>query len=346
MIALACTRPLPDQPTMVAPSPTVTSAPTTAAPTATPTPVPTPTTTATPTPTPTPTPTEGEEAVARAQEVLTDLGYYVGAIDGKAGPATASAVQAFQKVQNLSADGVIGPNTLAAMDDPAGPSLVGGPADRIEVDLDTQVLYLVQGGEVARILPVSSGSGDTYSTASGGSARSVTPVGTYTVERHISGERHAPLGTLYDPMYFYRGWAIHGSNSVPSYPASHGCVRVTRADAKWLFDRVPIGMTVIVHGDRNAFDPFAGESAGTGTPAGDTPDTTPPDGIQTEEPTPSPSPTTDPPAPSPTEPTTEPAPEPTPSPSATTAPATTPSPVPEPPAPPGPSPAPTPTPAT
>jgi lipoprotein-anchoring transpeptidase ErfK/SrfK len=31
-----------------------------------------------------------------------------------------------------------------------------------------------------------------------------------------------------------KGYAIHGSSSVPNYNASHGCIRVTPADAKWL----------------------------------------------------------------------------------------------------------------
>lgn len=34
-------------------------------------------------------------------------------------------------------------------------------------------------------------------------------------------------------MYFYRGFALHGSN-LPGYHASHGCVRLFKEDAKWL----------------------------------------------------------------------------------------------------------------
>lgn len=238
----------------------------------------------TPAVTPVPTVADREGDVAAVQQQLADLGYYVGAIDGRAGPATASAVQAFQKVNGLNVDGVVGPGTLAALADPVVPELRGGPPDRVEVDLDDQVLYLVQGGQLVRILPISSGSGDTYTNPDGGTARSLTPVGDFTVERHISGVRNAPLGTLYDPMYFYGGWAIHGSSSVPAHPASHGCVRVTRADARWLFDRVPIGTAVSVYGNTHAFSPSLGESAGTSEPAGDTPETTPYDGIQTEEP--------------------------------------------------------------
>lgn len=48
-------------------------------------------------------------------------------------------------------------------------------------------------------------------------------------------------------MHFHGGYAIHGSNAVPGYNASHGCIRVPHGDAYWLnrsFAR--IGTTVIV----------------------------------------------------------------------------------------------------
>jgi len=36
----------------------------------------------------------------------------------------------------------------------------------------------------------------------------------------------APLGKLYNPVYFVGGIAVHGAPSVPNRPASHGCVRI------------------------------------------------------------------------------------------------------------------------
>jgi lipoprotein-anchoring transpeptidase ErfK/SrfK len=48
-------------------------------------------------------------------------------------------------------------------------------------------------------------------------------------------------------MYFHEGWAIHGSNSVPARPASHGCVRVPRGADMVLFRTVPVGTPVIVY---------------------------------------------------------------------------------------------------
>jgi lipoprotein-anchoring transpeptidase ErfK/SrfK len=255
--------------------------------------------------------------VAAVQQRLAELKYYGGPIDGTAGGAMASSVMAFQKVNGLAADGGIGPQTLAALENPATPALKGGAATRIEVDLTKQVLYYVQGNQLQRIMPVSSGNGASYSNPGGGTARALTPVGTYHIQRRISGVRNAPLGTLYDPLYFYQGWAIHGSNSVPAYPASHGCVRVTRSDAVWLFSRAPVGTQVVLYGGTHTFS--AGSSApGTSTPAGDT----------ATEPSPSPTP-----APSPTQ-TASPKPaettSPSPSPSASPKPSPSPSPTPTP----------------
>ena len=254
--------------------------------------------------------------VAEVQQQLTDLKYYVGPIDGEAGGGTASALMAFQKVQGIAADGAIGEQTLAALAAPKKPSLRGGPATRIEVDLTKQVLFYVEGGALTRILPVSSGSGSTYTTASGGTARSLTPVGSYAVQRKISGVREAPLGSLYDPMYFYQGWAIHGSNSVPAYPASHGCIRVTRADALWLFPRVPVGFPLVIYGGTHTFT--AGSDApGTSDPAGDVDTAEPSEAPEPEpdrepEPDPKPKPKPEPqPEPTTPAPSESPAPKPT-----------------------------------
>ena len=223
--------------------------------------------------------------VVAAQRVLTDGGYYVGALDGRRGSALRSALMAFQKVNGLSIDGAIGPATLKALASPRQPVLRGSsPSNRVEVDLTRQVLYVVKGGKISRIMPVSSGNGATYRQKDGSKARALTPVGYYTIQRRIVGERKADLGTLYDPQYFYGGWAIHGSNSVPAGPASHGCVRVTRADAKTLLRSVSNGMAVYLYGGQHTF--AAGSSApGTDNPTGDTPSDAAPEPAETAQPT-------------------------------------------------------------
>ena len=257
--------------------------------------------------------------VLAVQRRLAELKYYIGAIDGRAGGATRSSVMAFQKVQGLPADGSVGAATLAALKSPKKPVLrASAPSNRVEIDLTKQVMYIVKGGVLQRILPVSSGNGARYRQKSGSYARALTPTGWYKVQRRIIGVREADLGTLYDPQYFYRGWAIHGSNSVPAYPASHGCVRVTRTDAKWLLNVINVGTSIYLYGGRYTF-PAGSSAPGTDNPSGDEDDPTP-------SPTPSPTATK---SPSPTpKPSTSPSPSKSPSPSPTILPTGSPSPSP------------------
>lgn len=244
-------------------------------------PAPDPEPTAEPSPTETatepPPPPEPSPEIAAVQQVLIDHGYLLGEPDGLAGGATHHAVMAFQKVHGLSRDGVIGPQTFAAIEaGPVEPVLRGGDPTRIEADLDRQVIHYVVDNVRVRTINASSGNGATYQN-SRGYAKARTPVGTYRIQRHIRGERNAELGTLYDPKYFWRGFAIHGSNSVPGYEASHGCIRVSRADMLWLFDRMPIGMHLNIYGGRHVFsvpDHLRGdtqESNGTGQPEAEPP---------------------------------------------------------------------------
>jgi lipoprotein-anchoring transpeptidase ErfK/SrfK len=243
--------------------------------------------------------------VKAVQTQLASMHYYAGAIDGERGPAFHSAVMAFQKVQGIGADGVVGKGTLAALKAPRTPALkASSPAERVEVDLTKQVLYVIKGGAIARILPVSSGNGTTYLQKNGHKAKALSPIGWYKITRRIVGVREADLGKLYDPQYFYRGWAIHGSNSVPPWPASHGCIRVTRTDAKYLLGALHVGMSVYVYGGRYTFT--AGSSApGTDNPTGDTSSDTPASPSPAGSPSPSssaspsPSPSASPAAPSP-----------------------------------------------
>lgn len=92
----------------------------TPAPEKTPTPEETPSPEATPSPTPTPDDTllkKGSEgdAVTQLQKRLTELGYYTGPITGHFGDNTSKAVKSFQRANNLSADGVVGPKTRAVL---------------------------------------------------------------------------------------------------------------------------------------------------------------------------------------------------------------------------------------
>jgi N-acetylmuramoyl-L-alanine amidase len=187
-------------------------------------------------------------AVLQLQQRLTALGFRPGEVDGRFGAATASAVLAFQKRSRLPRTSIADAATLAALQKPlaTGP-IAGAPGLRIEVDIDRQILFVIQRSGAVVTLNVSTGSGKTYRAPNGRKDVAYTPIGTFTVVRKIQGVRHAALGNLYDPMYFYQGWAIHGSPSVPAYPASHGCVRVSNADAAWLSSVVPVGTRIQIY---------------------------------------------------------------------------------------------------
>jgi hypothetical protein len=105
----------------------------------------------------------------------------------------------------------------------------------------------VRGGKVAAISPTSTGNNKKF-TSQGWTRRAVTPNGRFQINYKRNGWRTAPLGRLYRPAYFNGGIALHGSNSIPTSPASHGCVRLPMAFADYLLDNAPVGMVVYVHG--------------------------------------------------------------------------------------------------
>lgn len=47
-------------------------------------------------------------------------------------------------------------------------------------------------------------------------------------------------------VFFYKGYAIHGSDHLPDYNASHGCIRVRKQAAEWISNYINVGSTVVV----------------------------------------------------------------------------------------------------
>lgn len=230
-------------------SSTTTTTATTAPPDTTTTTVPeAPTTTTTVPPPPTePVFHRGDEGpeVGAIEERLTALGFRPGDVDGIYSAQTASAVMAFQKFEGIDRDGVAGPDTLSHLQTPIGAGPRGGTAAHIEIDLDRQILFAHDGASVS-IINISSGTGRRYND-NGVRGVAYTPTGDFTIERRIEGYHKAPLGTLYRPLFFLRGWAIHGSSNVPGYPASHGCVRTSNADQDFLWPTFANGTPVVVY---------------------------------------------------------------------------------------------------
>jgi peptidoglycan hydrolase-like protein with peptidoglycan-binding domain len=174
-------------------------------------------------------------AVQAVEQRLDALHYFVGTVDDKYDDDTAQAVTAFQKVNNLDRTGKVDPQVWQAMTtatDPA-PIIQNGEPNRVDIDLNRQVLFLYQNGQLAKIIAVASGKASTP-----------TPTGDYAIYRKDGGWETSPLGQLYNAQYFTGGYAIHGSTSVPAEPASHGCVRIPMTAADWFPDQVPMGTPV------------------------------------------------------------------------------------------------------
>lgn len=204
-----------------APSPTVKPTP---KPTVKPTPKPAPKPTTKPAPTtvagsrPLLRPGARGVAVTTLQTRLAKLGYWLGAPSGRYDHTTAQAVMALQKVAGLGRDGVTGPATWAALDRGIRPTPRSARGRVLEVDLKRQVLLFAVDGKLKYVINTSTGTKATP-----------TPRGLYRIFRQQDGWRTAPLGKLYRPKYFHRGYAVHGvtDGHIPGYPASHGCTRVS-----------------------------------------------------------------------------------------------------------------------
>lgn len=189
----------------------------------------------------------GPEIVA-LQQRLAELGYWNGAADGEFGQLTMQAVYALQKAAGISRDGSVGPKTRKALGAGVRPSAKSRDGHRVEIDLKRQLLMIVNDGKVTRIFNTSTGSNENYQQ-DGNTYVAVTPTGKFTVTRQIDGWRHAPLGDLYRPKYFNGGIAVHGAYSIPPYPASHGCARLSIAAMDWLWKSgdVQVGTSVWVY---------------------------------------------------------------------------------------------------
>lgn len=174
----------------------------------------------------------------KLQERLAELQYLPrSAVDGVAGYRTQQAVIAFQSWEGLARDGVVGPQTAAALRRAKAPKpRSGGPDRRLEVYRAKGVVLLIANGRVKRAIHVSTGAPGTE-----------TPAGTFEVFRKELKSWSVPFQVwLPYASYFSGGIAFHEYPEVPVFPASHGCVRVPAPEAQILYRFAKLGTTVVV----------------------------------------------------------------------------------------------------
>ncbi|MGI8758025.1 MAG: L,D-transpeptidase family protein [Acidimicrobiales bacterium] len=213
------------------------------------------------------------DEVAALQRRLSELRFDPGPADGVFGLGTTYAVQGFQKLHGMAPTGEVTPavaSALAAAGPPA-PLVPDGGGDRVEIDLPRQLLFVYSGGDLRLISHISTGNGKRY-CAPGGCGTAITPVGAHRFMWRYPGWRTSRLGKLYNPVYFTgSGIAVHGSNSVPTHPASHGCVRIPMHIAEYFPDLVKRGDAVYVLDGKTAVQPAPAPAPDVGPPPADPP---------------------------------------------------------------------------
>ena len=182
------------------------------------------------------------------QQRLSALGYWLGTPGGYFGDLTEQAVFALEKASGISRSGIVGPQFVTALNARTRPVARSVSGNAIEVDLTRSLVMFFRDGSLQYILNTSTGGGYTYKSG-GSTAVAATPRGVFRIERVVNGLDVGPLGALWRPRYFYSGFAIHGSDSVPPYPVSHGCVRVSNRAMDWIWttNLAPIGSKVMVY---------------------------------------------------------------------------------------------------
>jgi peptidoglycan hydrolase-like protein with peptidoglycan-binding domain len=177
----------------------------------------------------------GGFTVRTLQDELSHLGYVV-PVNGRFDAATGRGVIAYRKVVGMARVPRVNSDLLQRLQRGRGDFHVRfrHHGRHVEADLAHQVLALIDpGGRVQRIYTMSSGKSSTP-----------TVVGSFHVYSKTPGTNQKGM---VDSNYFIGGYAIHGYPQVPTYPASHGCLRIPIPDAGPVFGWVHIGTPVDVY---------------------------------------------------------------------------------------------------
>jgi L,D-transpeptidase catalytic domain len=166
--------------------------------------------------------------VALIQQRLAALHFYIpqtGVFD----TGTGLALDAYHRLLHWGTFQTLDGRTVSFLLDGFGAFKVRFPnhGRHAEGNLSLQLLALADGSRVDAIYPISSGKPSTP-----------TILGDFRVYSKVPGT--LPDG-MYDSNFFIGGYAIHGYNPAPDYPASHGCMRLPIVDAPSVFNWIQLG---------------------------------------------------------------------------------------------------------
>lgn len=168
------------------------------------------------------------------QQRLAALHFYIpqtGVYDN----GTGLAIDAYHRLLGWGTSQTLGGATISRIlgGDGAFKVRFPGHGRHAEGHLGKQLLALTVGSKVQYIFPISSGKPSTP-----------TVLGDFRVYRRDPG--YLPDG-MYFSSFFIGGYAIHGYNPAPDYPASHGCMRLPIADAITAYNWLTFGNWVDVY---------------------------------------------------------------------------------------------------
>jgi L,D-transpeptidase-like protein len=152
------------------------------------------------------------------------------------GNGTGLAVMAFRKTNGMSRTFDANRRIFKRLADGRGGFHLKypGAGKHVEVDISRQVMVLANHRKPQHTIHVSTGA-------------PATP----TIRGHFRFYSRQPgynSHGMYYSVYFRGGYATHGYNSVPTYPASHGCVRNPPSQSVFIYDWVQLGMSIYVYG--------------------------------------------------------------------------------------------------
>jgi hypothetical protein len=185
----------------------------------------------------------GAPTLRETQQLLVDLGFMApSGVTGRPGDETSTAVLAFEKWHGLPRDGVLDDTVAGLLLRSARPEpALRRPGSRVEVQLGRQVALEIVANRVVRVFHISSGAGGR------------TPTGSFRVYRKERMSWSVPFSTWMPwATYFTGGIALHEYWPVPTYPASHGCIRMMARDAPRMYAFAVHGTPVDVLWERAA----------------------------------------------------------------------------------------------
>lgn len=168
------------------------------------------------------------------QHMLATLGY-ANSQSGSYDLATEDAVIAFRSANYLSRIPLADGSVFSRLFDGSGAFKLRYPraGRHVEFDWTRQVVVLADNGRPQLIYRTSSGKPSTP-----------TVFGTFRFYRKDAGTNSEGM---FDSNYFISGYAIHGYPDVPTYPASHGCIRVQDYVAPTIFAWIKLGEQIFVY---------------------------------------------------------------------------------------------------